>query len=80
MEVETQKPRNFKKSRTTTRGVPENEINITVDARYHSNTIGNKKKPGHNATQTLALGIETMTDRKFIVAAVVQNKMCWRGA
>lgn len=62
------------------RGVPENEINITVDARYNSNTIVSKKKPGQNATQAFALGIETMTDRKFIVAAVVQNKMCWRGA
>ncbi|CAC5388304.1 unnamed protein product [Mytilus coruscus] len=62
------------------RGVPENEINITVDARYNSNTIVSKKKPGQNATQAFALGIETMTDRKFIVAAVVQNKMCWKGA
>ncbi|CAG2226052.1 unnamed protein product [Mytilus edulis] len=57
------------------RGVPENEINITVDARYNSNTIVSKKKPGQNATQVFALGIETITDRKFIVAAVVQNKM-----
>ncbi|CAG2228254.1 unnamed protein product [Mytilus edulis] len=62
------------------RGVPENEINITVDARYNSNTIVSKKKPGQNATQVFALGIETITDRKFIVAAVVQNKMCWKGA
>ncbi|CAC5366565.1 unnamed protein product [Mytilus coruscus] len=62
------------------RGVPENEINITVDARYNSNTIVSKKKPGQNATQAFALGIETMTDKKYIIAAVVQNKMCWKGA
>ncbi|CAC5384066.1 unnamed protein product [Mytilus coruscus] len=34
------------------RGVPESEINITVDARYDSNTIVSKKKPdedGHSA-------------------------------
>ncbi|CAC5403768.1 unnamed protein product [Mytilus coruscus] len=37
------------------RGVPENEINITVDARYNSNTIVSKKEAGsecHSSIRT----------------------------
>ncbi|CAC5362381.1 unnamed protein product [Mytilus coruscus] len=43
------------------RGAPENDINLTVDVRYSSNTITSKKKPGQNANQTCAVGIETCT-------------------
>ncbi|CAC5419614.1 unnamed protein product [Mytilus coruscus] len=62
------------------RGAPENEINLTVDVRYSSNTITSKKKPGQNANQACAVGIETVTDRKYIVATASLNQMCWTGA
>ena len=68
------------KSVNRKRGAPENVINLTVDARYSSNTIISKKKPGQNANQAIALGIETVTDRKYIVATGILNKMCWSGA
>ncbi|CAC5416721.1 unnamed protein product [Mytilus coruscus] len=62
------------------RGAPENEINLTVDVRYPSNTITSKRKPGQNANQACAVGIETLTDRKYIVATSSLNQMCWTGA
>ncbi|CAG2231973.1 unnamed protein product [Mytilus edulis] len=62
------------------RGAPENEINLTVDVRYSSNTITSKKKPGQNANQACAVGIETVTDRKYIVATASLNQMFWTGA
>ncbi|CAG2207664.1 unnamed protein product [Mytilus edulis] len=62
------------------RGAPENEINLTVDVRYSSNTITSKKKPGQNANQACAVGIETVTDRKYIVATASLNQMFWTRA
>ncbi|CAC5364776.1 unnamed protein product [Mytilus coruscus] len=68
------------KSVNRERGLPENVINVTVDGRYNSQTITSKKKPGLNATQAFTLAIETMTERKYIVASFAQNQMCWKGA
>ncbi|CAC5377889.1 unnamed protein product [Mytilus coruscus] len=68
------------KSVNRERGLPENVINVTVDGRYNSQTITSRKKPGLNATQAFTLAIETMTERKYIVASFAQNQMCWKGA
>ena len=62
------------------KGNPENEINITVDGRYNSQTITSKKKPGLNASQAFSLAVETVTGMNYIVAAVHQNQLCWKGA
>lgn len=63
------------------RGV-ENPSHITTstDIRYNSMQIVSTKKPGQNASQAVALAVEQVTDKKFIVAAVYQNKLCWTGA
>lgn len=62
------------------RGDPENHVNITVDGRYNSQTIASRKKAGLNASQALSLAIETNTANKYIISAVYQNKLCWKGA
>ncbi len=62
------------------RGNKRDEINIAMDGRYNSVTITSRKKPGQNASQAIGLACETMTDRKFIISACFQNKLCWTGA
>ncbi len=62
------------------RGNPENEINITVDGRYNSQTITSQKKPGLNASQAISLAVETVTGKNYIVAAAHENTLCWKGA
>ncbi|CAG2195328.1 unnamed protein product [Mytilus edulis] len=68
------------KAKNQERGLAENEINVTVDGRYNSQTITSRKKPGLNATQGFALAMETTTENKYIVASFAQNQMCWKGA
>jgi len=63
-----------------TRGHPENIINISTDARYNSSVMFSRKTPGQNASQAFSLAVETNTDRKYILACAVQNKLCWTGA
>uniref|UniRef100_K1RKT7 Mutator-like transposase domain-containing protein n=1 Tax=Magallana gigas TaxID=29159 RepID=K1RKT7_MAGGI len=63
-----------------TRGHPENIINISTDARYNSSVMFNPKTLGQNASQAFSLAVETNTDRKYILACAVQNKLCWTGA
>lgn len=60
-----------------TRGHPENIINISTDARYNSSVMFSRKTPGQNASQAFSLAVETNTDRKYILACAVQNKLCW---
>ena len=43
-------------------------------------TIASRRKPGQNASQAIGIACETMTDRKFIIQACFQNKLCWTGA
>lgn len=62
------------------RGDPENQVSITVDGRYNSQTMTSRNKPGLNASQALALAVETVTGHNYIISAVYQNKLCWRGA
>lgn len=62
------------------RGNPGNSINIAVDGRYNSSVISSRKKSGQNASQSIAVACETMTERQYILAAAVQNKLCWTGA
>ena len=62
------------------RGNPENEVNITVDGRYNTQTITSRKKPGLNASQALSVAVETVTGMSYIIAAVCENTLCWRGA
>jgi len=61
-------------------GHPENEINIAVDGRYNSSTISSRKNPRKNASLCILLAVEQNTDKQYVVAAVVQNKLCWTGA
>ncbi|KAK6183353.1 hypothetical protein SNE40_010853 [Patella caerulea] len=57
-----------------------NVINVAVDGRYNCITIGHSKKSGQGASQAIALACETNTEHKYILAAVMQNKLCWIGA
>jgi hypothetical protein len=68
------------KTLNTDQGRPENEINIAMDGRYNSVTIASRRKPGQNASQLVGTACETMTDSQYIVAAAIQNKLCWTGA
>lgn len=68
------------KAQNLQKGQPQAEINIAMDGRYNSATIASRKKPGQNASQLIATACETMTEEQFIIAAVVQNKLCWTGA
>lgn len=62
------------------RGVDVNELNIAMDGRYNSTTIASRKKPGQNASLAIGLACETVTDKKYIIGAAFQNKLCWTGA
>ncbi|XP_060557060.1 uncharacterized protein LOC132717584 [Ruditapes philippinarum] len=62
------------------RGYPENAINIALDGRYNSSTIASRKKAGQNASQSIAIACEIITEKQYIIAAAVQNKLCWTGA
>jgi len=57
-----------------------NVISVAVDARYNTTSIGHSKKAGQGASQAIALACETVTDKKYIISAVMQNKLCWIGA
>ncbi|XP_071117093.1 uncharacterized protein [Haliotis cracherodii] len=62
------------------RGTEPCEMNIAMDGRYNSTTIASRKKPGQNASQAIGIACETVTDKKFIIGASFQNKLCWTGA
>ena len=62
------------------RGNNPNEIIGAFDCRYNSTTIASAKKPGQCSSQAVGIFGETVTDRKFIFAAVFENKLCWKGA
>ena len=62
------------------RGNNPNEITGAFDCRYNSTTIASAKKPGQCSSQAVGIFSETVTDRKFILAAVFENKLCWKGA
>ena len=62
------------------RGQPENSINISMDGRYNSSHISSRKKPGQNASQAIGIACENVTGNQYIVAAAIQNKLCWTGA
>lgn len=47
------------------RGVMDpTEVNVSRDARYNTFHIANRKKPGQNASQSVSLAIETITDKQ----------------
>ncbi|ESO83740.1 hypothetical protein LOTGIDRAFT_168981 [Lottia gigantea] len=54
-----------------------NVINVALDGRYNCLTIGHSKKPRQGASQSIGIACETNTDRKYIISAVLQNKLCW---
>ena len=63
------------------RGVENpSHISVATDTRYNSMHIVSTKIPGQNASQAVTLACEQVTERKFIVAAVFHNKLCWTGA
>ena len=52
------------------RGVEDpTEVNISMDG-YNSIHITNKRKPGQNASQSVSLAIENVTDKQYIIGAV----------
>ncbi|ESO88216.1 hypothetical protein LOTGIDRAFT_175901 [Lottia gigantea] len=57
-----------------------NVINVALDGRYNCLTIGHSKKPRQGASQSIGIACETNTDKKYIISAVLQNKLCWTGA
>jgi len=61
-------------------GHPKNEINIAMDSRYNSSTFSSRKKPRQNVSQCISLAVEQNTDKQYVVAEAVQNKLCWTGA
>ncbi|KAK6186617.1 hypothetical protein SNE40_005907 [Patella caerulea] len=57
--------------------VNPNIINVAVDGRYNSITIGQTKKPGQAASQAIGIACQTNTKHKYILSAVMQHKLCW---
>ena len=51
-----------------------------MDGRYNLTTISSREKPGQNASQAIGIACETMTEKQYIIAAAIQNKLCWTGA
>ena len=63
------------------RGLPETTpVNISMDARYNSNTIVSRGKMGQNASQAIAVAIECQTNDHQIVSMQMENKLCWVGS
>lgn len=62
------------------RGSDPNMINISMDGRYNSVSITSRKKPGQNASQAIGIAVETISNKKLIVGASIQNKLCWMGS
>ena len=62
------------------RGNPENSFNIAIDEQYNSSTIARRKKAGQNASQSVTIACEMMTEKQYIIVSAVQNKLCWTGA
>ncbi|KAK6189690.1 hypothetical protein SNE40_001691 [Patella caerulea] len=60
--------------------VNPNIINVALDGRYNSITIGHSKRPGQATSQAIGIACETNTKHKYILSAVMQNKLCWKGA
>lgn len=63
-----------------THGNTDGSVNIAMDGRYNSTVISSRKKMGQNASQAIGIACETMTDNQYIIAAAVQNKLCWTAA
>ena len=57
----------------------DSPINISVDARYNSNSIKSSTKLGQNASQAIGVAIENQTEQKQILAFHLENKLCWTG-
>ena len=68
------------KSINKARGNEESSINIAMDGRYNSACISSRRKPGQNASQSIGIACETMTDKQYIVSTATQNKLCWTGS
>ena len=63
------------------RGLPATSpVNIQMDARYNSYTIGSRQKFGQNASQAIGVICEDQTDQHKIIGLYMQNKLCWTGA
>jgi len=78
---ELRKERLQLKETNRARGLPADAaIAISTDCRYNSTVISSRKKPGQNASQAIGIVIEQQTSEKKIVAAYMENKLCWIGA
>ena len=55
-------------------------INVQMDVRYDSQTIGCRHKLGQAATQAIRTMCEDVTDQHQIIGLYMQNKLCWTGA
>lgn len=59
---------------------PDGSVNIAMDGRYNCTVISSRKKIGQNASQAIGIACETKTDKQYIIAAAVQDKLCWTAA
>lgn len=63
------------------RGLAEDApINISIDGRYNSTVIASRNKAGQNASQAISIAVEHQTAQKKVVAAYMDNKLCWTGS
>ena len=80
-EKDMKEKREMVKAINEARGVENpNHIPSSIDVRYNTTQIVSTKKPGQNASQAVGISCELVTDKKFIIAAVFHNKLCWTGA
>lgn len=63
------------------RGLAEDApINVSIDGRYNSSVISSRHKAGQNASQAISIAVEHQTAEKKVVAAYMENKLCWTGS
>ena len=55
-------------------------INVSIDGRYNSTVIAGRYKAGQNASQAISIAVENHTAQKKVVAAYIENKLCWTGS
>lgn len=63
------------------RGMPSDApIRVSIDGRYNSHCMKTRYRPGQGASQMTGFAVEDHTDKKQIIAAFLDNKLCWIGA
>ena len=63
------------------RGLAEDApINVSIDARYSNTVVASRSKTVHNSSQAIEIAVENQTGQRKVVAASMENKLCWRGS